>query len=465
VTPDSLAGKVALARAVAAVSRRAGRGGTSLPGKLLLRMDEHAVARLADRLTLGSVVLSATNGKTTTAAMLAGIAERAGVSLVRNRAGANMEGGVASSLLDAARQSPDSGAVLGLFEVDEFWLERLVAELHPRVALLGNLFRDQLDRYGELEAIADRWAALVHANAETQLVLNADDPLVADLGRERANVLYFGLQDPSIALAGLDHAVDAKHCRRCGSPYTFASVYLGHLGDYHCENCGQRRPIPAVTASQIELLGVRSARFMLSTPIGAAPVALPLPGLYNVYNAVAAAAGAVALELPLQAIVAGLGGAQPVFGRAESLELEGRELRILLVKNPVGANEVLRTLALEQGQHDLLGVLNDNTADGRDVSWIWDADFETIAARVRHVTCSGTRAAELGLRLKYAGVQTDRIEVVSDLAQALERALAQRTNNPDGGPPPPLYALPTYTAMLALRRLLAARGLVRSSWA
>jgi UDP-N-acetylmuramyl tripeptide synthase len=498
--------KLALARAVGAVSRLRGGGGTSLPGKLLVRMDSSAIAKLAARLPRGSVLISATNGKTTTAAMAASIFETAGVSLVHNQAGANMAGGIASTLLDAAGRSGTIAGELGLFEVDELWLDRLAGQLHPRVVVLGNLFRDQLDRYGELETIAERWDGAVRAGGPAErarLVCNADDPLVADLGRERAQgdyepadldrrraevggepaqadhgpaqdgpeqagVVYFGVDDDSLALAGMAHAADAKHCRRCGAPYVFDVVYLGHLGHYHCESCGQRRPSPTVLASSVVLEGVRSARFQLNTPEGEAEVKLALPGLYNVYNALAAAALAVALEIPLADIVAGLESTRAAFGRAETVTVAGRETRILLVKNPAGANEVLRTLALEPGSHDLLGVLNDNTADGHDVSWIWDADFELLAGRVRLATCSGTRAPELALRMKYAGIEPERIRVVEDLQHALSGAVAEHpeaegdTRSPGGQAP--LYVLPTYTAMLALRELLVRRGEANSSW-
>ncbi|HTC59494.1 MAG TPA: MurT ligase domain-containing protein [Solirubrobacteraceae bacterium] len=557
----TLGPKLVLARAVGAVSRVRGGGGTSLPGKLLVRMDSSAIAELAARLPLGSVLISATNGKTTTAAMAASIFETAGVSLVHNQAGANMAGGIASTLLDAAGRGGTIAGELGLFEVDELWLDRLTAQLHPRVVVLGNLFRDQLDRYGELETIAERWAGAVRASGPAErarLVCNADDPLVADLGRERAQsdheladlkheraevggvpaqgdhdpaafereqaevggelaqddhgpadahelagVLYFGVDDDSLALASMAHAADAKHCRRCGAPYVFDAVYLGHLGHYHCESCGQRRPSPTVLARSVVLEGVRSARFQLSTPDGEAEVKLALPGLYNVYNALAAAALGVALGISLADIVAGLESTTAAFGRAETVTVAGRETRILLVKNPAGANEVLRTLALEPGCHDLLGVLNDNTADGHDVSWIWDADFELLAGRVRLATCSGTRAPELALRLKYAGIEPERIRVIDDLPSALVAATAEyqatgrgrladaaAKHSPTGrgrltnaeesaavgeerraegsvsqlDHAAPLYVLPTYTAMLALRELLVRRGEADSSW-
>jgi len=454
--------KVAAARAAGAVSRRAGRGGTSLPGKLLMRLEPHAIGRLAARLPHGSAVISATNGKTTTAAMVAAILERGGTRLVHNRAGANMAGGVASALLQATRRDERLAGDTGLFEVDEFWLGQVVDELHPRALLLANLFRDQLDRYGELDTIADRWLG-VCARTSADLVLNADDPTVADLGRARggdeaaAGIVFFGVEDDAIALSEMQHAADAKHCRRCGAPYRYEAIYLGHLGRYVCDNCGAHRPEPQVAASDVVLEGVRGARFTLRAPGGERAIALPLPGLYNVYNALGAAALALALGAPLDDVAAGLHAVSPAFGRAETVRLSGREMSILLVKNPAGCNEVLRTLALEPGEHDLLAILNDNVADGRDVSWVWDADFEVLAGRVRHVTCSGTRAAEMALRLKYAGVDPARIGVAACLGDGLDRALADG----DGR----LFALPTYTAMLGLRDLLVARGAAGSSFA
>jgi UDP-N-acetylmuramyl tripeptide synthase len=436
------------ARVAAAATRVAGRGGTSLPGKVLMRAEPRAIARLAARLPSGSVVVSATNGKTTTAAMVAAILGRTGTRLVHNRAGANMAGGVAAAL--AAGRGD-----MGLFEVDEFWLGPVTADLAPRAVLLGNLFRDQLDRYGELEIIADRWAEIVERlPAATSLVLNADDPLVGDLGRRR-EALYYGVEDDALALPELQHASDSKHCRRCGHAYVYEAAYLAHLGHYACPNCGARRPDPAIAATTVELRGIRSAAFTLRTGDGERRIELPLPGLYNVYNALGAAALCLHLGVGLDDVAAGLAAVEPAFGRAETIGL-GRPPSILLVKNPAGANEVLRTLALEGTQLDLFGILNDRTADGRDVSWVWDADWELVAPHVRRLTCSGTRAAELALRLKYAGVPAERLEVVEDVERGLDRALAAG----DG----PLYALPTYTALLELRELLARRGQAQEYW-
>jgi len=452
-----------LARVVRALSRRLGKGGgTTLPGRLLLRADPRALERMAGRLEHGSVLVSATNGKTTTAAMVAAILERSGERVVHNRAGSNMGWGVATALLDAGREPGQ----LGLLEVDEAWLGSVARALGPRTYLLSNLFRDQLDRYGELETLADRWAELVAAErGGARFVLNADDPLVADLGRGREEaVLYFGLEDDAQALPGLQHAADSKHCRNCGAPYAYEAVYLGHLGRYRCPSCGRERPSPEVAAERVELEGMAGAFVAMRTPGGPLELRLPFPGLYNVYNAVAATA--LGLELGaspdhVREALEGFGGA---FGRVETIPVPvagapaGRPLSILLVKNPVGANEVLRTLLLEGGPLDLWLALNDGIADGRDVSWIWDADFELLAGHVRRATCSGTRAEEMALRLKYAGIDAE-LRVERDLERSLDAAVAAGSG--DGAP---LYALPTYTALLELRDLLTRRGLA-SRWA
>ncbi|MGH2894763.1 MAG: MurT ligase domain-containing protein, partial [Solirubrobacteraceae bacterium] len=430
----------------------------SLPGKVLVALDPGAISRLAARLPRGSVVISATNGKTTTAAMVASIMTRAGIPLVHNPAGANMAGGVASALLAAARGRDRINGELGCFEVDEFWLDRVVPELRPQALLLGNLFRDQLDRYGELDTIADRWAATVSPlSPQTSLALNADDPLVADLGRERASVTYYGVEDPKMAMADMQHASDSKHCRRCGHAYVYDVIYFGHLGVYRCSNCGQRRPEPAVSAHDIQLHGTRSATFVLRAGTALAHVELPLPGLYNVYNALGAATLCLGLDVSLETIAAGLAAVSPAFGRAERVTIGAQELSILLIKNPAGANEILRTLVLEPDELDLLAILNDRTADGRDISWIWDADFEMLAGRARRVTCAGTRAAELALRLKYAGLPTERLTVIPPLDAALDAAL-------DACPDGRLFALPTYTALLELRAELERRGHVGAFW-
>jgi UDP-N-acetylmuramyl tripeptide synthase len=449
--------KVAASRAIGAASRASGRGGgTTLPGRVLLRLEPEAIARLGAGLDRGTTIVSATNGKTTTAGMIASILAADGRHPVHNRAGSNMTWGVATALLEQRGRE-------GLFEVDEAWLPRVVEQLDPQTIVLGNLFRDQLDRYGEMEALADEWAKTVAARAgRTALVLNADDPLIADLGRDaderpREGVLYFGIEDSSQALPELQHAFDAKHCRRCGHPYAYERAFVGHLGHYSCPNCGAERPRPEVAATAIELRGMNGSRTTVRTPAGEIELELPLPGLYNVYNALAAVAAGLGLGVAPERIAAALGEVRAAFGRVETIEVAGKSVSILLIKNPAGANEVLRTLRLEEeDQVDLWIGLNDRIADGRDVSWIWDADFELLAGRVRQVVCAGTRAPEMALRLKYAGWPIDSIEVVPEIEASLDRAVAIA--------PGRLFALPTYTALMDLRKLLADRGLAKEFW-
>jgi UDP-N-acetylmuramyl tripeptide synthase len=455
--------KLALARATGALSRRSGRGGgTTLPGRVLLRLAPDAISRLGAQLQGGSVIVSATNGKTTTAGMLAAALQAAGRVPVHNRAGSNMTWGVATALLEQRGEE-------GLFEVDEAWLPRIAAELKPRLIVLGNLFRDQLDRYGELEHLADEWAELVAALAgQTGFALNADDPLIADLGRDRElarrpGVTYFGIDDPSQALPELQHAFDAKHCLRCGAPYVYERAFVAHLGHYSCPRCHADRPQADVAATRIDLEGMRGSRVTVRTPQGETELRLSLPGLYNVYNALAALTAALRLGIPLERAATALGEMEAVFGRVETIEVEGKAVSILLIKNPAGANEVLRTLLLEAHVSgdprglDLWIALNDRIADGRDVSWVWDADFELLAGQVRRVACAGTRAAELAVRLKYAGLPPETITVEEAIDSSLDRAVASA----DGS----LFALPTYTALLELRNLLAKRGLARRYWA
>ena len=448
-----LPAEIALARAAAGLSRLAGTGGgTTLPGKLLWKLDPGAVDRLAARLPEGAALVSATNGKTTTSAMAARILAPS-FRLAHNRSGANLVSGVASALL-AARE-----AQLGLFEVDEAALPEVTRRLRPRALCLGNLFRDQLDRYGELELLAQRWRTAVGGLPEgAALVVNGDDPQVGDLASGRTGAVAFGVDDPRHASPELQHAADSKWCIRCGTPYVYTAAYIGHLGDYRCPACGHARPRLDIVARSIELNGLESVSFELLVPEGSGRVELAVPGLYNVYNALAAAGLARALGVELDRIVAGLQGFSAAFGRFERIALADRTLLVLLIKNPAGANEVVRTLVAGGAPKLLLVALNDEIADGRDVSWIWDVDFEPLLGSLERLVATGERAAELALRFKYAGMPASAIEVIPALEEALDRGLALTP------PGQELVALPTYTAMLALRDLVARRGFVRPYW-
>jgi UDP-N-acetylmuramyl tripeptide synthase len=243
----------------------------------------------------------------------------------------------------------------------------------------------------------------------------------------------------------------------------YERAFVGHLGHYECSSCDAGRPAPEIAATAIELRGMKGSRVTIRTPATTAELELPLPGLYNVYNALAAVAAALRLGVSLERTVAALGSVESAFGRVETIAVAGVPVSILLIKNPAGANEVLRTLRLEASGRpdaepslDLWIALNDRIADGRDISWVWDADFELLAGAVRRVVCAGTRAPELALRLKYAGLEPARIEVEPSIEGSLDRAVATAEG--------PLFALPTYTALIELRKLLSDRGLAPEFW-
>ena len=458
--PWSLA--LAASRASRSAIRASGRsGGTTLPGRVLTRLRPDAIERLASSLTGGSIIVSSTNGKTTTASMIGSILEADSREILHNRAGSNMHWGIATTLLDSPGQSPGT---IGLFEIDEAWVSRLAPVLNPKVVVLGNLFRDQLDRYGELERLAEDWADMVsRLPSDCTLVLCADDPAIASLADSLdpdGEVVFFGMEDESNALAQEAHAFDTSNCRKCGTRYDYARTFLGHLGHYRCPGCGSSRPAEVqIRATRVQLHGFEGSVMDVETPQGEVRVEIGLPGLYNAYNALAAVAVGCSAGIGLSEIRTGIESSPAVFGRSERIRLDDGELSMLLIKNPTGANEVLRTLADEasrSGPLDLWLGLNDRIADGRDVSWIWDADFEVLAQSVGKVTCSGTRAPEMALRLKYAQWPKESIIVDDDLERSLRTAVGESAGR--------LFAMPTYTAMLEVRGAIAGKGQADDFW-
>lgn len=441
-----------VARAVGTASRRSGKGGgTTLPGRVLNALNPAGMARLAARLEQGSAIISATNGKTTTAAMTAAIlASR--FRLAGNPAGANLSSGISTALLYTR------GADLGLFEVDEAALPQVTEALKPRVLCLGNLFRDQLDRYGELELLAERWRGVVSGlPADNTLAVNEDDPQLAQLARGRESVIRFGIEDERHG-GPLPHAADARYCSACGAAYSYELAYVGHLGKYSCPGCGFERMRPNIWAEEIELAGLTGSTFRLRLPERTVTVRLGLPGIYNIYNALAAATVGYALGARAEEIASGLESTQAAFGRSERIAVGEQKLLLLLIKNPTGANEVVRTLVADGTPKTLVIALNDEIADGQDTSWIWDVDFEPLLGGLERLIASGGRAAELALRFKYAGFPEARIEVVPAPAEALDRGLELTDEKGE------LIVCPTYTAMLELQDVLVARGHADPYW-
>jgi UDP-N-acetylmuramyl tripeptide synthase len=443
-------------KATGALSRASGRGGgTTFPGDVARAIDPRVLRRLADDLTGGAVLITGTNGKTTTARLVSGLLEGLPARVVANRAGSNLIYGATAAALARAGLDGRLRAEWGVFEIDEATLPIAVEEIQPRAVLVGNLFRDQLDRYGELELLAQTiQRALERLPEDGRAVLNADDPRVGEIGLSLPRPpLWYGLEDPSVAAAELPHAADARTCPRCGASLRFRAVYVGHDGAYECPNGDFARPRPEIAATDIELQGLERVRL---TAAGTR-LEIPLGGLYNAYNLVAAFATGTALGLDPDYMAERLRRAAAAFGRQERFEIEGRRFTVMLAKNPTGFNEILRESERVHGRHFLIG-LNDRIADGRDVSWIWDVDFELLAGRAELVVPTGVRAHDLAVRLKYAGVDAATPPEL-DLGRALGRLV---DGTPAGGEG---FLLCTYTAMLDLRALLVRRGWLRPYWA
>jgi UDP-N-acetylmuramyl tripeptide synthase len=453
---------VLAAKAAAYGSRRLGRGGgTALSGLVGLQLEPRLVDQLAPQLGLGSIIVTGTNGKTTTSMLIAESVKQAGHSPVANASGSNLLRGIASTLAlasSAAGRIPDAANRLGVFEVDEATVPLLVDSLNPRAIVFLNLFRDQLDRFGEVDAVAALWRSMVaKLPTATTLVLNADDPAIALLGDVREKAVYFGVNDAGLGSKDLEHASDSRSCL-CGTRLEYDVAFFGQAGHWRCPSCGRKRPTPDVSATEVDLKDGRRLSFCLQSSEGGREVELALGGLYNVYNALAAVAAARALELPLDASLRAVSAAGAAFGRQEAFDVDGRRAEMYLGKNPAGVNQVISTLLLDPYRKTLLIALNDNVADGRDISWVWDADFERLAGFFERVVVGGTRAEEMALRLKYAEWDQATLIVVPGLEPALVRALDL---TPEGES---LTVVPTYTAMLTLRDLLARRAGKAAFW-
>ena len=460
---------IAAGKAAAAASRLLGRGGgTAIAGLAALRVDPGIVRALTAQAGAGAIAVTGTNGKTTTSLMLSGIATAAGLRPLHNRSGSNLMRGVAAMLVAEATITgaiPDAAHRLAILEVDEATLPEIARAVRPGVVVFTNLFRDQLDRYGEVDAVASSWeralttlGSTVGGGSLPTLVLNADDPAVAHLGHAcGGRIIYYGIDDVSAAGPAEQHASDFRTCLNCGAEIAYTATFYGHIGHWRCPACGNARPAPDVSVTRVALGGDATTLTIATLDGVEIEVTLPLAGLYNAYNALAAAAGALALGLPREAIVSALDGFSAAFGRQERFEVDGRDVRVLLGKNPTGLNQVLRTIAASAGRKRALFFLNDGIADGRDISWIWDADYETLQPETDWTLAAGTRAEDLALRLKYAGFGDD-VPVERETAAALQRALDA---TPVGMT---LYVVPTYTAMLEVRELLAKRAGARKFW-
>jgi len=498
--PDvRLSAALATAKGTYRATQLLGRsGGTAIPGLMAERVDPRLIGKLAARLPDGAIVVAGTNGKTTTARMLTDILTASGKTVLNNGAGSNLSRGIAAAF---ARQSSLFGrptADIAVIETDEGAFPAVVAAVRPRVIVLNNLFRDQLDRYGELNSVATKWKVTLATIAPgTRLVFDADDPTLCALaaaappGTER---IPFGLGPHDYTLPELTHAADAVLCTKCGTPLDYHALSVGHLGDWFCPTGDNARPPLAFTAMDIRVHGMAGVAFTVNLTPGPFPrgrgdsivapwhtanasiskrlappssreggrgvrfsVETPVPGLYNVYNALGASAAAVTVGVAPEVVTTALRTFVAPFGRIERIALHGRWLTLALIKNPTGANEVLR-LVTTAPPAPLLLCINDLIADGRDVSWLWDTDFEMLTDYPAPISVSGIRALDMAVRLKYAGVPDARITVIPAIADALVAVAAQADEGGDA------YVLPTYTAMLAAREALHTLGALRDVW-
>lgn len=458
-----MAGKLAMA-----ASRRLGWGGSTWPGRIAAALDPALLERFAPIPRLGSVLVTGTNGKTTTTQALSHIARLQGLRPIHNGSGANLSWGVLSAFIEHAPWTGLPRADVAVLEVDEANLHRVASALRPRVIVVTNFFRDQLDRYGELDTTVRRVAeGIRQAPRGSRVVICADDPMSEWLAEQacsdgHCSVLRFGLEVPTPGGGPFPGAAaDGTRCMRCGSPYRYARIYYAQLGHYACPSCGHARRAPDLRVEALEQESGEAVRLRVVTPQGRYDASLAMAGIHNVYNALAATGGAMALGLRAPQIVLALAGMRPPFGRMERLALAGRQLTLILVKNPAGFDGVLRTVAHQGMPGHMVFALNDLAADGRDVSWIWDVRFEQLLAphapRLRLAVCSGRRAHDMAVRLKYAGIPPDRLAVQPAIVRAMRLAV-------EGvAPDQPVPVLATYTAMLQARKGLVAHALPRDS--
>ncbi len=409
-----------------------------LPGEISRRIQPNLLQLLSCQVKQGVILVAGTNGKTTTSLLLKTMLESQGWRVAHNSAGANLENGLMTALLESTNLVGKLNADFAILEVDENILRRVLQPIQPRLIMCLNLFRDQLDRYGEVDTISKRWGeAIALLPTQTVVIANADDPTLASMGQQLPQkVRYFGLNEPTQYLDEIPHAVDSIYCPKCGHLLTYAGVYLSHLGDYKCPSCDFTKPKLDIDSSQWQQI---------------------LIGVYNKYNTVAAVLAAQELEVDEAIIRDRINNFQAAFGRAEVLEVEGKRVLILLSKNPVGMNETIRAVNQAGGKTKLL-VLNDRTPDGTDVSWIWDVDTEKLVEKGGTLVISGDRVYDLALRLRYSQPEFEngnmQLIIEEDLKSAIRVAL-DRTPADET-----LHILPTYSAMLEVREVLTGRKIL-----
>jgi len=407
--------------------------GSTWPGHIALNIEPNFIKKILKKSETKIILIAGTNGKTTTGKMIQSIIEQDNKKVFQNESGANLLNGIASSIVLNSSILGKINYNYGVFEVDENSLPLVLKELTPDYLILMNLFRDQLDRYGEVNSIVDKWKkAIDNLTSQTTLILSADDPQIAYLGNNRKNTHYFGLDNPELAQKTHQHAVDSTYCPNCSTKLIYKTVYYSHVGDWECLNCKRKRP-----------------QFMLST----SPL-YPLDGTYNRYNTNAAVLFAKLNNINNETVEQSLRMFKPAFGRQEVIDIDNKHVQIFLSKNPTSFNESLRTIVSKNAKH-ILFVLNDRIPDGRDISWIWDVDFEDYLDDAMDVSVAGDRAYDMSLRLKYAYPKVKHIDTYYPLLDKGIKAAIKKVPKSET-----LYILPTYSAMLEVRKVLTGRKIL-----
>ena len=402
-------------------------------------------------------MVSGTNGKTTTARLIGNLLEKEGIGYIHNRHGSNLERGLVSTQLQNVNLVGNLKYKTALFEVDEAVLSNVIPKLKPSVIVLTNLFRDQLDRYGEIDNIKRLWEkAFGGLDSETTLVLNADDPAIAHLGENTScKVIYFGINDPSVRLLETPKAMDSDTCPKCQTKLEYKHFYSSHQGDYSCPKCAFCRPKPNIEANNIEILEKVTNFELKGSEKKTITLKSNLAGIYNIYNSLAAYATLESLNLGLDKFPEVISEFSSVFGRGERFKIDNKHILVALAKNPTGFNEIIRTF-LKEGNQTILISINDKIADGRDVSWLWDVNFEDLTGKNNNLLVSGLRATDMGLRLKYAGIAD--FQTFDSTFEALETGLKQTKETET------FTVVPTYTALLEIKKLFAKKKIGGEFW-
>ena len=435
------------ARLVQILLKKLTKGGSSLPGKIAKKLDPAILAELGKNYRV--VIITGTNGKSVTTALTVNILRQKFDEVLTNDTGSNLEQGIISTFLNA--NSKGQGDNIAVLEVDEASVRHITEYINPEVILVTNLFRDQLDRFGEIYTTFDYILEGANKSPKSLLLMNGDAPIFASRDFHH-NVAYFGFSNSDKTTDKMAHYnTDGVLCPRCEHILHYHMITYSNLGDYFCPNCQFHRPSLTYSVDQVDKLTPETSTFT----IGGQSFTIPVAGIYNIYNALAAYSIARYLGLSQTAIHEGLQGAKRMFGRQEALTIHGKDTRINLIKNPVGFNQIVSLLELDQEEFSLLVLLNDNPADGQDISWIWDAMFENIAQlpNIKATAVGGIRVKDLKVRMQVAGFDEDRLKELSNSQEALQWIASV--------PSQKVYVLATYTAMLDFRRELADQHLVK----